>query len=384
MSTLHVDAPGGRYSIIIGRAIVDRVPGWIRRRQRPSSIVLITDRTVDRVHGKRLRRGLDKIGVPICTVTVPAGERSKSVRELERVWRTMIRAGVDRRALVVAFGGGVVGDLAGFAAASVLRGVRFLQIPTTLLAMVDSSVGGKTGINLPEGKNLVGSFYQPEAVFIDVDFLDTLPRREVRAGWAEIIKTAAIRDARLFGTIERHAEELSSSGRVKNDLLVRVVRATCRIKAHVVSEDEKEAGLRMILNFGHTFGHGLEAAVGYRGLLHGEAVAIGMAFAARFGHALGRSSPEVTDRLHRLLRQFRLPVLLPSRYSVRDREVTAAMLRDKKVGPKGPRWVIVERIGRARIYDDVPWEAVVPAVKGFLNGRSLTASRPAKKGHATK
>lgn len=365
MKTLHVNLPNGRYPILIGSNVLKSLPAWLKKqRTPPSSFHLVSDSKVYSRHGQRVLSTLKQSKVPVHKTLVPSGEKSKSTRQLELIWRDAIRGGVDRSAWIVALGGGVVGDLAGFAAASTLRGIQLLQIPTSLLAMVDSGVGGKTGINLPEGKNLVGAFHQPRAVLIDVNFLKTLPKREIRAGWAEIIKTAAIRDARFFKFLEQNVKNLRA-GEKKG--LLKAIGACCRIKADVVGKDEKEAGLRMILNYGHTLAHGLEAAVGYHGLLHGEAVSIGMHFAARFGLALGYTSPDVASRIPALLKQFGLPLKLSSRYPVRTRKVLDAMLRDKKVGLAGQlRWVFVPRIGSARIHEDVGWESSREAVSNFI------------------
>jgi 3-dehydroquinate synthase len=324
----------------------------------------VSDSKVFALHGARVLRALSEVGVPITKTVVPSGERSKSVKQLERIWRASMRSGADRQTCFIALGGGVVGDLTGFAAASLLRGVRVVQIPTTVLAMVDSSVGGKTGINLPEGKNLVGAFFQPEAVFTDLEFLRSLPVREVRAGWAEIIKTAAIQDSRFFGQLERQGNVLRKSDL---DAMASIVRSSCRVKADVVSKDEREGGLRMILNFGHTFGHGLEAALSYRGLLHGEAVAIGMAFATQLGTALGLASAETGERIRDLLERFSLPTRLPKRLRARQEDVYKAMLRDKKRGPRGQRWIFVPRVGSSEIHEDIPSDEVRVAVKHFLS-----------------
>ncbi|MBI4585493.1 MAG: 3-dehydroquinate synthase [Planctomycetes bacterium] len=366
---LFVEAPGGHYPIFIGSNLVDRLPAWIEKQGGCSSIHVVSDQSVQRLHGGRIRKALAALGLPIHGVAVPAGEPSKSARELVRLWRSAVRAGIDRRGWLLALGGGVVGDLAGFAAASILRGVAFVQVPTSLLAMVDSSVGGKTGINLPEGKNLVGAFYQPRGVFIDLEFLKTLPRREYLAGWAEIVKAAAIRDAGLFRQLERHAGRLSRLDRGDPRLLERIIRRACQIKAEVVSADERESGLRMILNFGHTLAHGLEAAAGYQGLIHGEAVAIGMAFAARLGCALGLAKREAGERIEALERRLGLPARLPERYVLPAGWALAAMQKDKKAGAKGLRWVLVPEIGSARIVDDIPWSAAQAAVKQFLSER---------------
>ncbi len=365
MRTLRVDVPGGSYPILIGAGAVGRLASWMRREGVPSSILVVTDSRVARLYRRKLEVELERLKVPVHLVSVPAGEASKSTARLEHIWRRAIRLGVDRRSCLIALGGGVVGDLGGMAAATILRGISLVQVPTTLLAMVDSSVGGKTGINLPEGKNLVGAFHQPDAVFIDTDFLASLPRRERSAGWAEIIKSAAIRDSKLFSLLEREAKKLGADA---GGGLERVVRATCRIKADVVNQDEREAGLRMILNFGHTFGHGLETAIGYGGLLHGEAVAIGMHFASRFACALGLADPGVERRIGDVIDRFDLPLQVPSRYAVSADAVLRAMARDKKKGPRGLRWVFVPRIGRTEIHDDIPAEAVRSAVRGFLKG----------------
>lgn len=369
MKKIQVETPGGAYPIFIGEGSSDRLAPWVGREVRPSSIHLVSDTSVYGHHGDRVLRQLRQLGVPLSQTVVPAGERSKSTRQLERIWRGAIASGLDRRGLVIALGGGVVGDLAGMAAATILRGIDLVQVPTSLLAMVDSSVGGKTGINLPEGKNLVGAFHQPRAVFADLNFLRTLPRRELRAGWAEIIKAAAIRDARLMGRLEKNASDLA---RARPRGLETVIATACRIKAAVVQEDEREAGLRMILNFGHTLAHGLEAASGYGGsLLHGEAVAIGMHFASRLGLALGHGRPEVVPRLAALLKTYGLPVT-PSGVSEAGgrppgaRKVLGAMSRDKKKGPGGLRWVFVPRVGETVIVEDVPPELVESSVKAFL------------------
>ena len=284
------------------------------------------------------------------------------MQQLERLWRTATRRGADRNACFVALGGGVVGDITGFASASVLRGVEFVQVPTTLLAMVDASVGGKTGINLPEGKNLVGAFHQPRAVVIDLDFLKTLPARETRAGWAEIIKTAAIRDAALFRRISRQRQELLKG---RPGPLGDVVARCVRIKATVVEADERESGLRRILNFGHTLAHGIEAAQGYGGLLHGEAVSVGMVFAARLGEALGHTPPGVTDRIEELLASYGLPVGLRRGDASR---ILSAMARDKKRGPHGLRWVFLTGVGRTIVVDGVPPGRVSRELEKFMRG----------------
>ncbi len=367
-----VSVPGAEYPVVIGEGARSALGRVLTRPSRPSRIHVVSDATVERRHGAKLRRELDALDIPYSTTVVPAGEGSKSPREISRVWRDLLRSGCDRSSVVVAFGGGVVGDLAGFAAASALRGIELVQVPTTLLAMVDASVGGKTGINLPEGKNLVGAFHQPRAVVMDLEFLRSLPAREFRAGCAEVIKTAAIWDAKFYRRLEREATQLLARDA---DELARAVASCVRIKAAVVAADEKEARLRMILNFGHTFGHGLEAAGRYRRHLHGEAVAIGMVFASGFAAEIGHAADETPPRIRDLVSRFGLPT---SAEGFRAASVLRAMQRDKKRGASGLRWVFVPRIGTHKIVDDVPADDVERSVREFLrasgnHGRSTRA-----------
>jgi 3-dehydroquinate synthase len=361
MRRIKVAAPGGDYTVSVGEGIArDVLATWVRRRA-PSRLHLITDSRVRRHHGAAVVAALEATGCPLSISVVPAGEKSKSAEQVGKLWRRMVQVGMDRDGAVVALGGGVVGDLAGFAAASVLRGIPFVQIPTTLLAMVDASVGGKTGINLPEGKNLVGAFHQPEAVIADLRFLRTLAGRERTAGWAEVIKTAAIRDARLFRLLEKERRALIKG---REDLLGRVVARCVAIKAEVVAVDEREGGLRRILNFGHTLAHGLEATQGYGGFLHGEAVSVGMVFAARFGEALGHTEAGTATRLEALLDAYGLPVRartpsLPA--------LLSAMKRDKKKGPAGVRWVLLNQLGGTLVIDGLPPRRLRSELRLFLD-----------------
>jgi 3-dehydroquinate synthase len=356
-----VGPPGGRYAVHVGAGASRRLPGILAAREGISRAHLVLDARVARIHGQRVKALARKAGVPISATTVPAGERSKSVRQLARLWREIVSAGCDRDSVVVAVGGGVVGDLAGFAAASIYRGIDLVQVPTTLLAMVDASVGGKTGINIPQGKNLAGAFHQPIAVVMDLDFLRTLPPREAGAGWAEVIKTAAIRDAGLLETLERKRTALRGMEALA---VLPVVEACSRIKAAVVAEDEREAGIRRILNFGHTLAHALEAATRYGSLLHGEAVAIGMVFAARLGESLGRTERGTAARLENLLRDYELPTRPPRGISAA--RVLGAMDLDKKRGPGGLRWVLLARPGEVIITDGIDRSLVQAKLGEFL------------------
>ena len=357
---VRVALPGQDYRVRVGRGAVARHLPRIVRRLRPSRLHVVIDSSVERHHGAAMREVLAPLGVPFELTSVPSGERSKSSKELERLWRAMIGAGCDRASCVLACGGGVVGDLAGFAAATVLRGIRFVQIPTTLLAMVDASVGGKTGINLVEGKNLVGAFHQPHAVLADLDLLATLPIREYRAGFAEVIKTAAIRDARLFARLETEREALLARDA---GVLGAVVARCVRIKADVVEADEREEGLRRVLNFGHTLAHGIESVQRYGGLLHGEAVAVGMAFAARLGERVGATPAGTARRLEAVLSSYGLPTAVAD---LRPETLEKAMQKDKKRGRGGVLWVLLRRVGAAdagRLIED---EAVREELEQFL------------------
>jgi 3-dehydroquinate synthase len=295
-------------------------------------------------------RSLAAAGLRTARIDVPDGDASKNLRQVARLYDELLSRGADRHSALVALGGGVVGDLAGFTAATFLRGIPFVQVPTSLLAMVDASVGGKTGVNLPQGKNLVGAFHQPRLVVVDAATLRSLPRRELSAGFAEIVKHASIWDAALFEELERDAEALMQLDPAR---LLPVIERNVRIKAEVVARDERESGLRMLLNFGHTLAHAVEALQRYRNLLHGEAVAIGMVYAARRSEQLGHAPAGTADRIAALCRRFELPTEVPSR----PRSAYLQALRvDKKKRDRHIRFVVLEGIGRARTVPLTPAE----------------------------
>jgi len=296
-------------------------------------------------------------GKQVHALVIPAGEQEKSLARFGEAMQALASAGASRDATVIALGGGVVGDLAGFAAACWMRGVRFLQLPTTLLAMVDSSVGGKTAVDLEAGKNLVGAFHQPAAVLADLSTLATLPARELRAGLAEVVKAAAIADAAFFDWLEAHAEGLIAGDEA---LLEHAIATSVAYKAGVVARDEHERGERMLLNFGHTFGHAIEAAQGYGGLLHGEAVAVGMLLAAKLSTQLGRAPAADAQRLHALLARLGLPTALPA--GLPAPELLARMRLDKKAVSGVPRLVLWRGIGQAEVVRDVTEEALLRAL----------------------
>lgn len=305
---------------------------------------VITNPLVSGLYAEKAVKGLDAAGFSPFVVTVPDGEEHKTLTEAAKVYDCLIERRMERSSLIVALGGGVVGDLAGFVAATYLRGVPFVQVPTTLLAQVDSSVGGKTGVNSPKGKNLIGAFYQPKAVFIDPEVLRTLDPREMKAGLAEVVKYGVIWDKDLFAFLEKNASSLLMPGVELNA----AIAASCRIKAEVVGKDEREAGLRAILNFGHTFGHGLEASTNYMALRHGEAVAIGMVMATRLSETIGACKTGLSSRLSALLVKIGLPVKPPP---VPMEAVIASMKLDKKVAGEKMRFVLVAEVGKVILKD---------------------------------
>ena len=310
--------------------------------------LVVSDSNVNRLYGAAVVLSLKKEGFAVARAVVPTGEKSKSEKRLFDLYSNALAARLDRTSFVVALGGGVIGDLAGFLAATLYRGIRLVQVPTSLLAMVDSSVGGKTGINLPEGKNLIGSFHQPALVLADTAALKTLPRREYLSGLAEVVKYGVISDPPLFSALERRWKDLA---RGYSTFLETVIARCCEIKADIVRLDERESGLRAILNFGHTVGHAIEQATGYGEYLHGEAVAIGMVFAARLSVKLEGFKRDDCARIENLLRQLGLPVRRPS---CEWAGVRKAMELDKKSTGRTLRFVLARKIGAMAVGCEVP------------------------------
>jgi 3-dehydroquinate synthase len=351
--TVEVALGARSYDILVGDGLLARAGALVAPLLRRPRTVIVTDSVVARLHLETLTAALAAAGIAAETVLVPPGEESKSFAELERLVERLLELEVERRDCLIAFGGGVVGDLAGFAASILRRGVDFIQIPTTLLAQVDSSVGGKTGINSRHGKNLVGSFHQPRLVIADVTLLDTLPRRERLAGYAEVVKYGAITDAPFFLWLEEHGAGVVEGERAAQ---IRAVVTSCRHKARIVAADEREEGMRALLNFGHTFGHALEAEAGFSSrLLHGEAVAIGMVMAMELSAMLGLCPGEDAARLRRHLAGLGLPtgptavpgVVFDAPALVRH------MQQDKKVEGGRLTFILSRGIGQALISRDV-------------------------------
>ncbi|MBA61740.1 MAG: 3-dehydroquinate synthase [Planctomycetaceae bacterium] len=348
-TTVHVGLSERSYDIHIGLNNLSTIGELAGELGDISHVVVITDSNVRDLYGETVLKSLSQNDFQVDIMTVPAGESSKSVSILEELWQQMLSLGADRKTVIVALGGGVVGDLAGFVAASYGRGVRFIQIPTTLLATVDSSVGGKVGINLPGAKNMVGAFWQPQAVLIDVAVLESLPARDYHAGLAEVVKYGVIQDEDFFNQLENNVGLiLERDAEFMRDVIARC----CELKAYVVENDEREtSGLRAILNYGHTFCHAIEACAGYGTYMHGEAVAIGMLCASRLAEALGRITSEDTARQHNLLVQLNLPIALPQ--DLKREPMVEAMKRDKKTEHGKIRFILPTRIGHVELVDDV-------------------------------
>ncbi|MCM2536839.1 3-dehydroquinate synthase [Burkholderia glumae] len=342
MITVNVDLGDCAYPIHIGDGLIGRTELFAPH-IKGAAVTVVTNTTVDPLYGDALRAALAPLGKQVDTVVLPDGESYKQWETLNLIFDGLLGSRADRRTTLVALGGGVVGDMTGFAAACYMRGVPFIQVPTTLLSQVDSSVGGKTGINHPLGKNMIGAFYQPQAVIADIGVLRTLPARELAAGIAEVIKTGAIADSAFFDWIEANVEALN---RRDPAALAEAVRRSCEIKASVVAADEREGGLRAILNFGHTFGHAIEAGLGYGEWLHGEAVGCGMVMAADLSVRVGRLDDAARQRLNRVIAAAHLPVRAPDLGAGRYLEL---MQVDKKAEAGAIKFILLDRIGASSI-----------------------------------
>lgn len=355
MTTIQVRLGERSYPIHIGSGLLAQESLW-RGSIRGRHVLVVSDTTVAPLYLQRVVDGLG--GFNVATLLIHPGEQFKSLEQASRVFDALAALGANRDATIIALGGGVIGDLAGFAAACWMRGIDFVQMPTTLLAMVDSSVGGKTGVNLVAGKNLVGAFHQPQAVVIDTATLSTLPDREYSAGLAEVIKYGALGDAEFFAWLEANAAALM---RRDDDVVAEGIAISCRHKAAVVARDEREDGERALLNFGHTFGHALEAEAGYGTLLHGEAVSIGMALAAQLSNDLGMADAVDRERLQNLLRDCGLPTSVPPGHSV-ERLIQRMRLDKKNLGGT-LRLILWRGIGQAEVVSGVAEDAIARALQ---------------------
>lgn len=331
------------YSITVGSGLLDQVGAVLEKQGFVNPIPIITDDTVKDLYAERVKTSLEKKGYETDILSFPAGEPSKTLDTISILYDGMVQLKPERRSAVIALGGGVVGDIAGFVAATYLRGIPFIQVPTTLLAQVDSSVGGKVGVDHDGGKNLIGAFHQPAHVIIDPLTLQTLDKRQVVAGLAEIIKHGVIKDAELFAFIQSNLEAILN---IDTALYQKLIPWNCRIKADVVEQDERESGLRAILNFGHTIGHAVESLTGYNTYLHGEAVALGMLLEAKLGAKLGMTPPETVKDVEAVLRQVNYPLQKPV---ISSEALLISMYRDKKVRDRKLRFVFPTRLGEVEI-----------------------------------
>ena len=343
------------YPIWVGAGVLERLPAALQGLRG----LVVTDAHVDECHGDKV---MGLLGPDWGKIVLPPGESSKSASRWADLLEQIAAAKLDRQSVLVALGGGVVGDLVGFAAASYMRGIRFVQVPTSLLAMVDSSVGGKTGINLAAGKNLVGAFHQPIGVFADTDVLATLPPREFAAGMAEVVKYGVALDADFFGWLEQNAAAIQAR---EPGALERMVARCCELKADVVSKDEREGGLRAVLNFGHTLGHAIEKVTGFSAVLHGEAVALGMPFALAWSIEAKGFDPKDAGRVVFLLAKFGLNVSALKPENLDWRALRDAMGRDKKAQGGAVRFVLCDRLGHGGLPEEIPSADLDGLLKGW-------------------
>ena len=356
MNVVRVNLGERSYEIGIGSRILEEVGRELARLCGPCKAALVTDENIEPLYAPRLYSSLEDNGFEVRTVVLPPGEDQKRLASAETLYDCFVDFGMDRKSLVVALGGGVIGDLSGFAAATYMRGIPFAQVPTTLLAQVDSSVGGKTAVDHARGKNLIGAFHQPVAVFIDVDVLQTLPPEEFRSGLVEIIKHGFIRHEPLLSLIEDRAPAIEA---IESEAMTEIIGRSVEIKAAVVEADETEQGLRAILNYGHTVGHALEALTDYTGYRHGEAVAVGMMCAARIARSMDMVTDDDVVRHERILARFALPVRMGEE---KEDDIVAQLHRDKKALAGKLRLVLLDRIGHAVVRDDVPEETIRRAI----------------------
>jgi 3-dehydroquinate synthase len=352
MKTLHVDLASRSYPIYIGTNLLEQTALFEPHLKSSTTVFIVSNTTVAPLYAKTLTNTLTQLGKTVRLLELPDGESFKDWQHLQLIFDELLAHGADRQSMIVALGGGVVGDMAGFGAASFMRGIRFIQVPTTLLAQVDSSVGGKTGINHPLGKNMIGAFHQPVAVIADLNTLRTLPPRELSAGLAEVIKHGAIADADFLDWIEANTSALLACN---TDAMAHAVLRSCEIKSAVVSADEREGGIRATLNFGHTFGHAIESGLGYGEWLHGEAVGCGMVMAADLSARLGQISQVDAERLKRIIKSMHLPIAPPKLGTNRFMEL---MQVDKKTEAGQIRYVTLASVGAARI-QQVPDATVI-------------------------
>ena len=358
----EVHHSGGTYPVVAGWGIIDNLGDRLADLGLTNTAYIITDDNVMNPYGRNVQRALQKRRIPAHCFIIPAGETSKSFELAQGIYNWLAELKAERGHTIISVGGGVAGDLGGFVAATYLRGMPFVQVPTSMAAMVDASIGGKVAVNLPQAKNLVGAFYQPKGVFADVQTLATLGKRELAEGWAEAIKHGFILDASLVDVFEEHAEALMD---IEPDISTEVIRRSMAIKADVVSQDERETlGIRIMLNYGHTIGHALESSTEYGRFFHGEGVAVGMMGAASMAQEMGLHSQEIVDRQRQLLERFSLPTAAKG---VPVDDILRGMSLDKKSQGGANRWVMLEDIGRSVVRNDVPRDLVEKTIRELVS-----------------
>lgn len=354
-SIINVNLPQQSYEIAIAPAGLDQLGQSMTNLNPGKKVLVVSNPAIFRRYGERVFTSLNCAGFEVTSCTLPAGERYKTLASIQKIYNAALENRLERSSTLVALGGGVIGDMTGFAAATWLRGVNFVQVPTTLLAMVDAAIGGKTGVNHPQGKNLIGAFHQPRLVLIDPQVLNTLPAREFRAGMAEVIKYGVIWDAELFAHLEQ-CDRLNQLSSLEAGLLQEILSRSCQAKADVVGKDEKEAGLRAILNYGHTIGHAVESLTGYRLLNHGEAVAVGMVAAGELAIELKLWDREAEQRQLALIQKAGLPTQLPDGLDIEA--ILDALQTDKKVKAGRVRFILPTHIGVATVTDQASSEQI--------------------------
>ncbi|MAQ11922.1 MAG: 3-dehydroquinate synthase [Chloroflexi bacterium] len=358
----EVHHSGGSYPVVAGWGLINSLGDRFTDLGLTGTAYIITDENVMNLYARNVQRALQSRNVAAHCFIIPAGETSKSFELAQAIYSWLANLKAERGHTIISVGGGVAGDLGGFIAATYLRGMAWVQVPTSMAAMVDASIGGKVAVNLPQAKNLVGAFYQPKGVFADVQSLSTLGKRELSEGWAEAIKHGFILDASLVDVFEEHAEALMD---VEPEISTEVIRRSMAIKANVVSQDERETlGIRIMLNYGHTIGHALESSTEYGQFFHGEGVSIGMMGAASMAQEMGLHSQDIVDRQRRLLDRFNLPT---SAKGVNVDDILKGMSLDKKVQDGSKRWVMLEEVGRSVVRTDVPEELVQKTVRELVS-----------------
>ena len=355
MHTISVNLPANSYNILISSGSLAQLGSEMKKLNLGKKVLLVSNPEIFAYYGQTCLKSLENAGFETYTHLIPPGEPHKTLQSIEQVYDIALENHLERSSTLVALGGGVIGDMTGFAAATWLRGVNFVQVPTSLLAMVDASIGGKTGVNHPQGKNLIGAFYQPKLVLIDPSVLKTLPEREFRAGMAEVIKYGIIWDADSFTKLE-NAEDIDSFSTIDRELLQTILVRSTQAKADVVSQDEKEAGLRAILNYGHTIGHAVESLTNYQQFVHGEAVAIGMVAAGKIATVMGLWTEEEAYRQERLIAKTKLPTKIPAELDINA--ILTTLQSDKKVKAGKVRFILPTSIGKVTISDRVTEEII--------------------------